>query len=477
MLRGPLSTFFCFIFASVIFPSSCLAVEHNVTQHGVVGDGKALNTVAIQAIIDDCTAKGGGVLHFPAGDYVTGTIYLKDNIRLDLATGARILGSTHMADYPLMVCDYPSRVDAYNARALIWGEGLTNVAITGKGTIDGQGAAFKGKLASDEDIAKVKQRFEDKGRYVPKQSYLNRPFVIRLISCSKVLIKDITLRNSPMWMQHYQNCDELTIRGITVFNHCCRNNDMIDIDGCRNVVIADCVGDASDDGVTLKATGNASSENVKVTNCIVSSHCNAFKVGTESAGVFKNITIQDCEVKLSKVTNVILGKREGLAGIALEIVDGGALENVNVSNVTIEKTHAPIFMRLGNRARPAKPVDPKPPVGTFSNITFNNIVATKAGKIGCSIVGIPGHCIKNVTLSNICIEFDGGGVSQRAVNAVPEREDGYPECTMFRTLPSYGFFCRHVDGLKIDNVELKTKQPEKRPAWVFDDVLNVRMYK
>ncbi|HBO42948.1 MAG TPA: glycoside hydrolase [Planctomycetaceae bacterium] len=470
----------CFCWLLVAFgglqASVGMAAVHDVTRSGVVGDGKTLNTAAIQRVIDACAGEGGGTVHFPAGDYLTGTIYLKDNVRLDLAAEARILGSTEVAHYPIMLCDFPSRVDNYNARALIWGEGLKNIGITGQGIVDGQGPAFHGKMASVAEMTQVKQLFAAHGRYVPEESYLNRPFLIRLIGCREILVEGVTLRCSAMWMQHYHNCDDVTIRGITVFNHGCRNNDMIDIDGCRNVVIADCVADTSDDGLTLKSTGNAATENVTVTNCTMRSHCNPIKAGTESAGGFKNITIRDCAVKPSEVDEVLLGRREGLAGIALEIVDGGTLENVHVSNITVEGTHAPIFMRLGNRGRPAKRIGPAQPVGTFRNVVFHNIVAAAASQTGCSITGIPGHRIENVTLSDVRIEVAGGGVSQHAPDGVPELEGQYPECIMFGVLPAYGFFCRHVDGLKLEKVKVHSKQPDARPVLIFHDVLNARVH-
>jgi len=440
----------------------------DVTQFGAVGDGATLNTAAIQAAVDAAAAAGGGDVVFPAGRFLTGTIYLKNNVHLRLTPGTVILGSTNLADYPLTPCAYPSRSDSYTLRALIWGEGLTNVGLSGPGTIDGQGAAFSGNVATPEEVAAAARLHGPEGRYEPNKVYLNRPYLIRLISCSHVRIENLTLRNSAMWMQHYLDCEFLTLRGLDVFNHVAANNDMIDVDGCRNVVISDCIGDTDDDALTLKSTGARPTEHVVVTNCILSSHCNAIKAGTESAGGFKDIAISNCVVRRSRVTEPRAGRAEGLAGIALEIVDGGALERVAISNIVIEGTTAPLFMRLGNRARPPKAADPKPPVGTFRDVAISNIVATGASPMGCAFAGLPGHPIENITLSNIRIRFAGGGSFDAA--EVPEVEDKYPESTMFGPLPAFGFYFRHARNIKLRDIDLTTATPDPRPAIACEDV-------
>ena len=448
---------------------------YNVVDFGAVGDGKTLDTKAIQAAVDACSKNGGGTVFLPAGTYLSGTIYLKDHVMLNLDTGVVLLGSTNVDDYPLNHCDFPSYSDSYVGRALIWGEGLHDIAITGRGTINGQGAHFKGNKSERLEWEKLVAFYKDTTRYVPAERYINRPYIIRLISCRDVLIEDITLLNSPMWMQQYLNCDFVRIQNIKVYNHGSKNNDMVDIDCCRNVVISGCYGDSDDDGLTLKSTGGVPTENVTISNCVVSSFCNAIKMGTESSGGFKNIAITNCVIRPSSEPDLIYGRREGLAGIALEIVDGGSLDGVTISNITIEGTTAPIFMRLGNRGRPYKPGMVEPPVGTFCNVIISNITATDAGITGCSITGIPGHHIKNVTLSNIKINYVGGGIKEQVETDVPEEEKKYPESTMFGILPAYGFFCRHVNGLTFRDVDFDYNAPEQRPALICDDVQNLKL--
>ena len=446
------------------------ATAFRVTDFGAVGDGQALDTKAIQTAIDACSSQGGGTVQFPAGRYLTGTFYLKDHVRILLDAGAVVLGSTDLEDYPIAINGFPSRTDRYCVRALIRGEGLSNIAITGRGTIDGQGSAFRDNRVSGPDWEKLVSGFDGTDRYRPNEAFINRPFLIQLVSCRDVLVEGVNLRHSAMWMQHYLNCDFVTIRGISVLNHGCRNNDMIDIDCCRNVTVADCFGDSDDDALTLKSTANRPTENVVISNCILRSHCNAIKAGTESSGGFKNIAISNCVIQRSSISEGLTGRPEGLAGIALEIVDGGVLERVTISNMVIEETSAPIFMRLGNRARPFTQDGPRPPPGTFRDVSISNVVATGAGKTGCSIVGIPGHPIHGVSISNVRIVFDGGGTREDGDAQAPERAEGYPESTMFGVLPAYGFFCRHVEGLSFRDVELNYGEPELRPALVCDDV-------
>jgi len=453
-----------------IFPALCILTLSaiNATQYGAVGDGTTLNTISIQTAIDAVAVDGGGEVVFPSGTYLTGTLYLKSGVHLHLSPGAVLLGSGNLVDYPATRCEYPSRTDNYTMRALIWGEGLHDIAITGSGVIDGQGALFRDNVATREEIKTASEQYEQEGRYIPHEKYFNRPYLIRFISCRNVRVEGVTLQNSAMWMQHYLDCDFVTLRGLKVFNHVARNNDMIDIDGCSNVIISDCIGDTDDDALTLKSTGARATEHVVISNCILSSHCNAIKAGTESAGGFKDIVITNCMVRPSSAEEVISGRAEGLAGIALEIVDGGALERVAISNIVIEGTMSPLFMRLGNRARPPKPSDPKPPVGTFRDVSISNVIATGASMNGCPFSGIPGHPLENIALSNIRIHFAGGGPAD--IKDVPEAEDQYPECGMFGTLPAYGFFIRHAKNVRLRDVELTCDTPDPRPPIIAVDV-------
>ena len=236
------------------------------------------------------------------------------------------------------------------------------------------------------------------------------------------------------------------------------------------MIITGCIVDSDDDAIVLKSLSLKPCENIAISNCVISSHCNSIKMGTESGGGFQNITVTNCTICSPRYSKVIYGRQRGLAGVALEIVDGGTLDRVALSNLTIKGVSVPIFMRLGNRARPYEKDQPKPGIGRFHNVVVTNVIATDCSAIGCSITGLPGHPVENISLSNINLSFEGGGTKDQASGEIAEKTTSYPESTMFGTLPAYGFFCRHAKNLKFQNVKLGTLTPEHRHAIVFDDV-------
>jgi len=418
----------------------------DIRAFGAESGGKTLCTRAIQQAVDACEAAGGGVVYLPSGRWLTGTISLKSKVTLWFDQGCVLLGSPRLEDYPVKMPSVRSFTDNYVRQTLIRGEGLEHIAIRGQGTIDGNGGAFFGK------------------------KFKVRPYLIRFIRCTDVLVEGVHLRNSAMWMQHYLACDRVRIRGITVWNHVNYNNDGLDIDGCHDVIVSGCSISSGDDALCLKSTLNRSCRNIVITNCVLSSHCNAIKMGTETTGGFQNVTITNCAIFSPPFTEKIIGRKRGLAGIALEIVDGGILNRIAISNIVIRGVTTPIFLRLGNRARPYTRGAPKPGVGSFRNVTISNVVATGSSTIGCSITGLPGHFVENVTLRDITVGFEGGGKAELAGREIPEKPRSYPECTMFGPLPAYGFYCRHVRGLRFYNLTLQTETPDLRHALVFEDV-------
>jgi polygalacturonase len=276
-----------------------------------------------------------------------------------------------------------------------------------------------------------------------------------------------------MWMQHYLACDDVIITGIKVFNHCNKNNDMIDIDGCHRVVITGCIGDTDDDALTLKSTSPRACEDIRISDCVLSSHCNAIKMGTESTGGFKNISITDCVIKPSSVKEVIYGLPEGISGISLEVVDGGVMEDILISNVVMDGPEVPLFIRLGNRARPHMEGVDTPDVGRLQQVKISKVVARNAGSIGCSITGISSHPASDITLENFSLEFRGGVEASAAVSPVPEVEANYPEATMFGTLPASVFYLRHLEHIHISDVKATFKEADGRSHLVAEDVKNL----
>ena len=301
----------------------------NVLEYGAVNDGETISTAGIQRAIDKCSESGGGTVEFPAGRYLSGTIFLKSNITLHLSAGAILAGSKNINDYPVTPYPVRSYTDNYTNRSLIYAEALKSVAITGEGIINGNGSSF----IIQEEL--VKKSLSD--------SYRLRPYIIRFVNCEDINVENITLLNSPMWVQHYLFCRNVYIRGVSVRSKVNRNNDGIDIDACENVRISDCDIISGDDAIVIKSSLDKPCRNVTITNCLISSDCNGFKLGTESNGGFQNVTLSNCIVYNTR-----------LAAIALEMVDGGSMSNVTVSGVNMDSVGCVLFIRLGNRARPFK---------------------------------------------------------------------------------------------------------------------------
>ena len=404
---------------------------------GAVADGTTLNTKALQRAIDRCGEAGGGVVYFPPGVYLSGTLVLKSGVTLHLENGSTLLGSPDLADYPAVVPGYRSYTDQYTDKSLLYAENAERIGITGRGEINGNGA-----------------------KYRRNDAYKRRPYLIRFITCRDVVVEDVTLADSAMWLHHYLACDDVRIEGVTVRNrHANTNNDGVDIDDCHRVRIANCDFFCEDDAITIKSTSDRGCRDIVVENCVVSSLCNAIKLGTESNGGFENIKITGCTVYDT-----------GNAGIALEMVDGGRLERVVVSDIVMNDVGTAIFLRHGARNRPFKEDQPPIGVGRFRGVIISNVVAHKVGKTGCSVVGLPDHPVENVTISNVDLEFLGGGTREDAHREAPEHATRYPEFSMFGTLPAYGFYVRHATAVTFDNIRLRYAGGDARPAFVADDV-------
>ena len=450
--------------ASAFILSSLLSAEaksYDVCSYGAINDGKTLATQAINKAITDCNAAGGGTVVVPVGTYLTGTIILKDNVELYLERGSKLLGSTSYADYPLIQpTTYRSLKDIHGWAALIYADGAKNIAICGAGTIDGQGAAQQGR-------PEYKDKEGDRD---------GRSRNILLVSCSNIRIEGITMLNAAIWNQHYLNCEDLHISGINVYNHCNRNNDGIDIDGCRRVTMNNCIMDSDDDCITLKSTGPAPCEDIVITNCVASSCCNGIKMGTETSGGFKNITISNCVVKPTRCTGSVFRKtpRMNVTGLSLEIVDGGTMEGINIDGIVMYKVQAPIYVRLADRARKYADFAPTPSKGTMRDINISNIVAYGSANLTSSITGVPGSVIENISLNNIQLYNEGNLPDNsyfKSASEVPEMEKSYPQPDFWgKCLPASALFIRHAKNVMITNMNIAPDQEDPRTPIIADDV-------
>jgi polygalacturonase len=427
------------------------AQDYDIRRFGARADGITDNTKAIQQALDSCAVNGGRVI-VPQGNFVTATLVLKSNTTIHLSAGAVLLGSTDIKQYPYLDAGISFYGEDWARQALIFCKNATNVTIEGEGTIDGRGASFPVTTDKKPD------------------RYRNRPYLLWFAGSKNIRVSNVHLRNSAFWMQHYLGCENVKIDGLDIWNHSNKNNDMMDIDGCRFVTISNIRGDSDDDGITIKSTSPLVSQDITITNCVLSSHCNALKFGTESTGGFRNVTVSNVVIKPSSQTTTIYGKPAGNGGLAMELVDGGIMENISISNLVIDGPQVPIFVKLGNRARKHNATAATPPIGSIKNIKLSHIFAVNADETGCSISGLPGNPVEDISLDDITIQSKGAGTKADAERKIEEMENAYPEGTMFGKLSSYGLFVRHVKGIRLSNITLKYDSTDLRPGLALVDV-------
>ena len=434
---------------------------YDVTESGATGDGKTLDTAAINRTIDACTAAGGGTVYLPPGTYLSGMVILRSNVTLYLEAGATLLGSKNISDYSSQAGP-PTNGDA-NQKHLIFARDAENVGVAGPGRIDGQGPLFW--VPSGRKPVPPQEAWRDVATYDWKP--LARPSpMLEFYNCKNLRIEEVRIENAPGWTLRPIHCDNVFIRGISIKNPVIGPNcDGIDPTCCHNVFISDCLIDTADDAICLKSENPYGeslrvSKNITITNCVLSSCCNGLKFGTATRGGFENVTFSNSVIFNDDVP---LAARV-ISGIDLAIVDGGWMEGVVISNIRMQRVRTPIFIRRGNRTpRP----DGTP--GTVRGVMIENLHAT-GSMLTSSITGLPGFEVEDVTLSNIRIESDEGGSAAWVNRKIEEIPKSYPEARNFGRLPSYGLYCRHVTGLRLRNIEFKSVPPEARPAIFCDDV-------
>lgn len=448
------------------------ATDYKAVDFGAKPDGKTLNTATIQAAIDFASANGGGRVILTPGNFVCGSIYLKDGVTLHLEAGATLLGSLNPWDYVK---------DPYiNWTAFIFAVKQHDIALTGEGTVD-----CRGFEVATRGVDYAQRGLIDDKLVLQRLQESNRPQNIHFRECTNVTVKDVTLKNPACWNQQYELCDSLLIEGITVDAKAYWNNDGLDVVDCRNVVVRNCYIDSSDDAYCFKSHHrDGLSENILVENCTGRSSANGIKFGTMTAGTFRHFRFKDMTIFDTY-----------RSAITIACVDGGIVEDVEVDGLRSIHTGNPIFIRAGLRRSHSL-------VPTLKDLTIKNfyaeVPATKAdagynyeGPIedlprNCcpsGIQGIPDLRIQNVLLENIEIVYPGNanpryafrGCSDADLDAIPELEKSYPEYSNWKELPSWGFYVRHTDGLKMKNVKVKVLGKDYRPAIVLDDVTGLQM--
>ena len=461
----------------------------NVKQFGAVGDGTTVDTPAINKAIDAAAAAGGGTVIFPAGNYLSFSIRLKSHVHLYLSQGCTIVaaespkpgetvgyqGGTYDAAEPNTAWnDYQDYGHNHWHNSLIWGEDISDIGITGPGVIYGKGLSFGAGRAARGNYP----------IYRAEQAGVGNK-AIALKNCHNVIFRDFSILKGGHFGLLLTGVDNLTIDNLTIDT----DRDGIDIDCCQNVRVSNCaVNSPWDDAIVPKSSyalgRNRPCLNMTISNCYVTGtyqlgtmldgtwkkfdatervpRTGRIKFGTESNGGFKNVTVTNCVF-------------EGCQGLAFESEDGALLEDMTVSNITMRDIiSAPIFMRLGSRLRgPAGETK----VGAVRRIYINNIVCSNSvSGLGSIISGIPGFPIEDVRISNVYIQHQGGGTREQAAIVPAEKENAYPEPGMFGSMPSQGFYLRHVKNIEIADVRIVSATADERPAFVLQDVDNADFF-
>jgi polygalacturonase len=453
-------------------PGQPLPGVYDVRTFGAAGDGKTLDTPAINQAIARAASAGGGTVHFPAGTYLCYSIRLQSAVSLYLDAGATILaasvppqgtatGGYDPAGPPQPWEQFQDFGHNHWRNSLLWGEDLHDVSILGPGLIWGKG------LSRGE--AHELPRAESPG--VGNKA-------IALKNCHNILLRDFSMRACGHFAILLTGVDNVIIDGLTIDT----NRDGMDIDCCRNVRVSNCaVNSPWDDAICPKssfALGYArSTENLTISNCYVTgiydygtllggtfkrmeyplgfrSPTGRIKFGTESNGGFKNIAITNCIF-------------EACRGLALETVDGARFEDISITNITMRGVvHSPLFLRLGTRMRGPQGMVP----GVLRRVVISNIVSSNAvAQYPCIISGVPGNYVEDIKVADVYLHQLGAGTSEWAALTPPEKENAYPEADMFGILPARGFFLRHARNLEFSNVEIATEKPDARPAfWAYD---------
>ena len=390
--------------AVTAFSLNARAKDFDVREFGAKGDGKALDTAAIQSALDECGKVGGGVVRFTAGTYLSKPITLRDQTTLQLDEGAKLLATDEPSDFAITTNTF---------KPFISGKKLTNIVITGKGTIDGAGARWW--------VPAEEARRKQSGYTLP------RPRLIILENCKNVKVTGITLQNSPTFHFVPTECEDVVVKGVTIKAPAhSPNTDAIDPSRSRRVLITKCDIDVGDDNVAIKSGRKVpghefACEDITITDCVFR-HGHGLSIGSETPGGVRNLTVKRCRFEDTE-NGIRVKSPRGR---------GGTIENLTYEDITMKNVDRAITITCYYPKIPltdtAQVVNAETPI--FRNIRIKNLTATSTSDAGV-IIGLPESLVSNVVLEDVDI-----------------------------SAATTGLVIRNAEGVRLKNVKVTPKQGE-----------------
>ncbi|MCK4751975.1 MAG: glycoside hydrolase family 28 protein [Planctomycetes bacterium] len=389
-----------------ITPLSFSGQVFDVREYGGVGDGVSSNTKAFADAITACCEAGGGRVLVPEGVWLTGAIVLKSNVDLHISEAAEVRFSTEPNDYLPVVFTRWEGIECYNYSALVYATDCNNIAITGKGKLNGQGQAWWGWKRHQGAAVQRLRKAGYGGTKVEERIFGTkedglRPCLIELINCEGVLIEGVTIEDSPFWTVHPVYCEEIIVRDVKIIASG-PNTDGVNPDSCRNVIIEDCFFDTGDDCITLKSGRNEDGwrvgracENILIRRCRTKRGHGGVVIGSEMSGGVRNVLIRDCHFD---------GTNRGIRIKSLR-GRGGVVENIWVENVTMGKIKNEAIRLNMHYSSRVSPYTQRPPV--FRNMSFKNITC-KSAKVAVQVKGLPESMAENITFENVTVSAEEG---------------------------------------------------------------------
>lgn len=437
---------------------------YDVRSFGAKGNGTTKDTAAIQQAIDACHLAGGGTVVLKGGQFVSGGLYLKSNVLLEIDISAELKASSDITDYGTDTHHNRYRNEEALDRCFLYAEDAENIGITGLGQIDGNGEAF------------------------PNEGSIYRPMLLRFLRCTNIYIERIRLYNAAAWTTAFLDSKNIWIRGVDIWNEKQYNGDGLDFDGCSHVFVSDCKIRGTDDNLCLQSSSREYPvEDIHIENCAFTSICAAVRIGLKSIGSISNVVLSNCTFH-----NVW---REG---VKMECAEGGSISDIVVRGCTMKNVSRPIWILLNNRFEPddlgsSVELQKMPGIGTMENIIISDMIMTDEEEMknthyrfGKDVMGSPrfggmridactGHPIENLIMKNIVYTAIGGVKKTEIPAEYPKVLDRLEDCERKSSENYYPDWsravfldCRNVKNLLLEDLILCKRYPDERDGVIIE---------